>query len=161
MSEFSKDGKGQVKQWLLDASQAAEHFDGSETSEDKLFEPLSLFDDFVRAHDDDSMGSEREQKVAEVAFPDHPINMPLTVDGFLDVASEFYDRLKDAGTSQDTPDVWATLENAGAVIKQSDQVFVKTDEGLLQEGQSDNPTAYEVKTEPRLAMLIAICVTMV
>ncbi len=155
MSEFSKEGKDQVKQWLLDASQAAEHFDGSEGSEDKLFEPLSLFDDFIRAHDDDSMGSEREQKVAEISFPDHPINMPLTVDGFLDVASEFYDRLKDAGTSQDTPDVWATLENAGAVIKQSDQVFVKTDEGQLQEGQSDNPTAYEVKTEPRLAMLIA------
>jgi hypothetical protein len=154
MSDFSKEGKRQVKRWLLDASQAAEQFDGSESSEEKLFEPLSLFDDFVRAHDDDSMGSEREQKIAKVSFPDHPINMPLTVDGFLDVAAEFYDRLRKADTTQGNSDVWAMLENAGAIVKQSDQVFVKTDEGQIQESQSDNSISYEVRTEPRLAMLI-------
>ena len=152
---FSKEERSQVKRLLVESFQAASDFDGSEQSEQKLFEPLYLFDDFVRAHDDDSIGSEREEKISKVAFPDHPISMPLTVDGFLDVAAEFYERLKNTYTQQNTPEVWDMLETAGAVLKQSDQVFVKTDVGNIQEGQSDNPNSYQVKTEPRLAVLIA------
>ena len=150
---LSKEEKSQIKNWLSESFQAAQEFDGSEVSEERLFYPLSLFDDFVRAHaDDETEPSELERKVSDVAFPDHPVNMPLTVDGFLDTASEFYDRLTD--TKADT-DVYALIESAGGIVQQSEQVFVKTDERQLNTATSDASQSYEVKTEPRLAMLIA------
>lgn len=142
-----------VKNWLSESFQAAKGFDGSEVSEERLFYPLSLFDDFVRAHADDEIEpSELERKVSEVAFPDHPLNMPVTIDGFLDIASEFYDRLTDTDANAN---VYALVESAGGIVQQSEQVFVKTDEGQLNTAKSDTSQSYEVKTEPRLAMLIA------
>ena len=153
---FSKEEKSQVKRLLVESFQAASDFDGSEQSEQKLFEPLYLFDDFVRAHSDDALPiSQLEQEISKVSFPKHPINMPTTIDGFLDIAAEFYDRLKNSDTTQSDSNVWMMLEEAGAIVKQSDQVFVKTDDGHIQEGRSNNPNSYKVSTEPRLAMLIA------
>ena len=62
------------------------------------------------------------QQVASSAFPDHPEELPETVEGFLDVFGEFYTRLKSAATSND---IFDALEMAGAVVQVSEKVFVK------------------------------------
>ena len=151
--EFSKSEKTQIKQWLLDAFQAASDFDGSEPSEAKLYDPLDLFDDFCRVNNDGKQSNKMEAKVAKVAFSEHPIDMPENIDGFLDIVSGFYERLSSKTT--DNPDIWDMIKNGGAVVHDSDSVFVKTGSGSLQEGKSPTPNSYEVRTEPRLAMLIA------
>ena len=151
MSGFSKEEKKQVQSWLLQSFEAASSFDGSEASEERLYNPLSLFDDFVRAHNDGSPSEELEISVSRNAFPKHPVEMPETVDGFLDIATEFYERLKDTSPEFD---IFEIIQNAGGIVTESDKVFVHTDEGQLQRGHGDNTQSYEIKTEPRLAILI-------
>ncbi len=151
MSGFSKEEKKQVQGWLLQSFEAASTFDGSEASEDKLYHPLSLFEDFVRAHNDGSLSEELELSVSQNTFPTHPVEMPETVDGFLDIATEFYERLKNTSPEFD---VFEMIQNAGGIVTESDKVFVHTDDGKLQRGHVDNTQSYEIKTEPRLAILI-------
>lgn len=136
---------------LLQSFEAASNFDGSEASEVNLYHPLTLFEEFVRAHNDNSLSEQLELSVSHNAFPNHPINMPETVDGFLDIATEFYDRLKDISPEFD---VFEMIQNAGGIVTESDKVFVQTDDGHLQSKTKENTQFYEVKTEPRLAKLI-------
>ncbi len=151
--KISKGEKTQIKQWLLDAFQAASDFDGSEHSEAKLYDPLDLFDNFCRVNNDGEQSNEMEVKVAKVAFPEHPIDMPENIDGFLDIVSGFYKRLSSKTT--DNSDIWDVIKNGGGIVHDSDKVFVKTDGGNLQDAKSSKPSSYEVRTEPRLALLMA------
>ncbi|MGH1379211.1 MAG: hypothetical protein ACRBB3_10365 [Alphaproteobacteria bacterium] len=153
MPELTQEEKDKLRMWLSESFQAVQDFDGSEASEERLFYPLSLFDEFVRAQVDETANiSDLERKVSEIAFPEHPVNMPLTVDGFLDTASEFYERLINIKANTD---IFTLIENAGGVVQNSEMVFVKTDDGHLQVRKGENPQDFEVKTEPRLAALIA------
>lgn len=152
MSEFSKEEKAKIRQWLSDSFQAVKSLDGSEVSEEKVYQPLSLFDAFVRSKTNDTPTTDDEQKFVQAAFPTHPEGMPETVDGFLDAIYDFYTAFKKASNSKD---IWNTLQNSGAIVKDTDQVFVKTDQGQLQEAKTDNSNSYKVRTEPRLAMLIS------
>lgn len=160
MQIFSNAEKQQVKKWLQAAFNAASSYNASRLSEKKLFEPLSLFDHFVRTHGDAPHTSKQEQEIIESSYPDHPAEMPVTVDGFLDLASAFYARLKNASSNvhmksaDSSAEFWATLENSGAVIQKSEKIFVKTDEQKLQPATSAQPRSYTIKTEPRLASLI-------
>jgi len=152
MSEFSREEKSRLKELLLASFEAATTYDGSEASENNLFSSLTLFEDFSRSLNEGSTSGEWEQKISEVAFPNHPVDMPTNVDGFLEVASSLYDRILNAKSDFD---IWEALEGAGAVIKDSDSVFVKTDEGNIAETTSETPSSYEVRTEPRLAILVS------
>jgi phospholipid N-methyltransferase len=151
MLVFTSEEKRQVRKWLQAAFTAAKDYDASARAEKKLFEPLSLFDHFARTRGDTPPTPASEQKIIEISYPDRPPDMPVTVDGFLDLTSVFYTRLKNANS---TPDFWTTLENSGAIIQKSEKIFVKTDEQSFQPAASGRHNSYTVKTEPRLAMLI-------
>lgn len=143
----------QVKDWLSAAFEAADGFDGSEASEETLFHYLTLFDNYARQQNKSSRSiGDVEREIILQSFANNvPDDMPLTIDGFLDKASEFYKRLRSA---QMRRDIQITLEKSGAVIKTSDAVFVKTDPGLsLLPGSDGN--SYAVQTAPRLALLIS------
>ncbi|MCB9963891.1 MAG: hypothetical protein H6857_02985 [Rhodospirillales bacterium] len=47
-----------------------------------------------------------------------------------------------------------TLAVGGALVIPSTSVFVQTDEGSLEAAKSDTPQEYEVRTQPRLALLV-------
>ncbi len=157
MKELTKNQTKQIKKWLTSAFLSSIKFNGSEPSEKDLFTPLSLFEDFVRSQNNEGKPpSEMETAIAEMAFPEVPKGMPLTISGFLDEAAKFYSRLIDTQKSQTTPDIHSILENAGAIVKKSDKIFVKTDEGqLLSAPGAESPKPYKVETEARLAILLA------
>ncbi len=150
MFEISKEEKSQIKEWLNKSFVAANKFDGSESSEERFYGDLALFDNFVRAHNNGESSAKLEQDVTNMAFPDHPMDMPETVDGFLDIVLGFYDNLKNVDQSVDISEI---LEKSGAVVRHSDKVFVQTDGGSLRKAESDNNN-YEFKTQPRLVMLL-------
>ena len=152
MSDLSKEEKQQLKKWLSDSFQAIKHLDGSEVSEEKVYAPLSLFDDFVRAKIDGIPTINDEKEFVQAAYSEYPEDMPETVDGFLDSISDFYNSFKNASSPNE---IWKTLQDSGAIIKDTDNVFVKTDNGQLHESKNKTPSKYAIKTEPRLAMLIA------
>lgn len=148
---MAKQNKNTVRDLYTSAFNAAHSFDGSESADQAFYKPLILLDEFISAQNVDR-DEAAEKKVAHLTFPEGlPENMPETIDGFLDIASKFYDHLKN-NTSD--VDIYGMIENAGGLIKESDHIFVKTDEGHLQYKKSDNPESYQVKTEPRLAMII-------
>lgn|GEM_PF-3557223 len=157
MKDLTKRQKRQIQEWLTSAFLSSIKFNGSESSEDDLITHLSLFDEFARSHKDEGKTpGEMETLIAKMAFPEIPKDMPLTIDSFLDEAGKFYDRLIDTKKSQTTPDITAILENAGAVVKKSTRVFVKTDEGqALSAPSSGSSKPYKIKTEARLAILLA------
>lgn len=156
---LSKEEKQLVQNWLRDAYRAAETFDGSEKSEQKLFTSLSLFEDFVRTYADSATDiedvapiSEIEKQVSGMAFPTGPIKIPQTIDEHLNIAANFYERLKSQSLDKD---IFEIIQNAGGIVLDSEGVFVKTDEGPLMATSSGSLTSYDVRTEPRLAILIA------
>ncbi len=148
---LSEEHKVKLRGFLEQAFGAAQDYDGSEAAETRLIDPLNLYDEFVRAQSGGVMSPDLEAKIAKTVFPDHPANMPVTISGFLGAAEDFYNRLRDAGSSNSLS---AILERGGAVVIDDPRVFVKTDEGRLREAESANPEHYEVKTQPRLALLI-------
>lgn len=148
---MTRQKKNTVRGFYTSAFNAAHSFDGSERADQAFYKPLILLDEFISAQNVDR-DEASEKQVAHFAFPEGlPANMPETIDGFLDIASKFYDHLRN-NTSD--VDIYGMIENAGGIIKESDQVFVKTDEGHIQYKKSDHPESYRVETEPRLAMII-------
>lgn len=156
MKNITKKQTALVKKWLTSAHLAAANFNGSrKTDEIGLIEPLALFEAFSQTQNtEDKPRNEIEQAISKMAFPNATGNMPQTIDDFLTEAGKFYDQLKDKKRAQTTSNIKPIVEQAGGVFKQSNKVFIKTGEGHLAKPSTENPTAYEIKTEPRLAILL-------
>ncbi|PCJ01922.1 MAG: hypothetical protein COB14_03125, partial [Alphaproteobacteria bacterium] len=151
MVELSGDEKQDIRTWLTQAFVAAAAFDGSEQADNDFYQPLEMFDDFVRTHAFKGGESHLESAVASAAFPEgYPVNMPYNVDEFLDSILPFYQRLVEAKV-----DLQRMLEEGGADVRESTRNFVNTDEGHMHAATSDKSRSYEVKTQLRLASLIA------
>ncbi len=148
---LTKQELSKYKDLLRQAFTAAHDFTGSEKSEHKLLKPLILVDLFVQARNSGDTSVNIETAYAKAALSDNSEKIPYTVDEILEEAEVVYSKMRDAGSHDD---ILELLQNGGALVKQSDTVFVQTDDGEINLGASDTTSKFEVKTQPRLAMLV-------
>ena len=149
--ELSDAEKAKYKRLLLSAYEAARDFDGSETGDKALYKPLENIDSFIQHRNDGQTSTGLEQAFAAACSPNLPEDAPKTVDGLLSLAGLFYERASNANTQED---LLATLSDGGALVIPSSSVFVQTDQGSIRPAKSTNPRQFEIRTQPRLAILV-------